>query len=79
MRSTPSSPVHILLAQQRQQCPQVALKRVVVTDLRQAPFDLDVVKVWVPGLEEYCLVSQYQPGDRAAGWMRHTAPERVGP
>ena len=55
------------------------MDRVVVTDLRQAPFDLDVVKVWVPGLEEYCLVSQYQPGDRAADWMRHTAAERVGP
>ena len=55
------------------------MDRVVVTDLRQDPFDLDVVKVWVPGLEEYCLVTQYQPGERAAAWSRHTAPERTGP
>jgi YcaO-like protein with predicted kinase domain len=47
------------------------LDRVIVADLRRKPFDLDVVKVWVPGLEEYCLVSQYQPGVRAHAWQDH--------
>jgi hypothetical protein len=44
---------------------------VIVTDLRREPFNLDVVKVWVPGLEEYCLVSQYRPGVRAGAWTGH--------
>ena len=47
------------------------LDRVIVTDLRREPFNLDVVKVWVPGLEEYCLVSQYRPGVRAGAWTEH--------
>lgn len=47
------------------------LDRVIVCDLRREPFNLDVVKIWVPGLEEYCLVTQYRPGVRAGAWMEH--------
>ena len=41
------------------------LDRVIVTDLRQAAFGLDVVKVWVPGLEDYVKFSSYAAGPRA--------------
>ena len=55
------------------------LHRVVVTDLKRPDFDLDVVKVWVPGLEEYVGSPWYRSGERAQDPLRHTDPERTVP
>jgi ribosomal protein S12 methylthiotransferase accessory factor len=51
------------------------MDRVIVVDLKREPFNIDVVKVWVPGLEEYCKVSQYSRGQRARDWAAHLPAE----
>ncbi|MDI1289749.1 MAG: YcaO-like family protein [bacterium] len=53
------------------------LDRVIVVDLKRQPFNIDVVKVWVPGLEEYCKVSQYSRGARARYWADHVPADAV--
>jgi ribosomal protein S12 methylthiotransferase accessory factor len=55
------------------------LDRVIVVDLKRPPFNVDVVKVWVPGLEEYCKVSQYRQGARARDPLRHLPSESAQP
>lgn len=43
----------------------VGLEQVVVVDMRDPDFGVDVVRVWVPGLEGHCKFPFYAPGWRA--------------
>ncbi|APR76363.1 Hypothetical protein A7982_01710 [Minicystis rosea] len=48
---------------------RVGLDQIIVFDLSVAGIDVDVLRVFVPGLEGY-MYEHYQPGQRASDWMQ---------